>query len=44
MIEREKIRQLSLAIAREFKPDKIILFGSSAYGHPQDEGSNFRKT
>ena len=56
MIERKKIEQLSLAIAQEFKPDKIILFGSYAYGNPQDDsdvdllvilpykGSSFRKT
>jgi len=56
MIEREKIEQFSQAIAQEFKPDKIILFGSYAYGNPQDDsdvdllvilpykGSSFRKT
>jgi predicted nucleotidyltransferase len=56
MIEREKIVQLSEAIANEFQPEKIILFGSYAYGNPQDDsdvdmlvilpykGSNFRKS
>lgn len=56
MIENEKILQLSQAIAHEFKPQKIILFGSYAYGNPNDEsdvdllvilpykGSSFRKT
>jgi uncharacterized protein len=56
MIERENIMQLIQAIINKFQPDKIILFGSYAYGNPQDdsdvdllvilpyEGSNFRKT
>ncbi len=56
MIETEKILQISRAIAREFKPNKIILFGSYAYGNPQDDsdvdllvilpykGSNFQKS
>ncbi len=29
------IRELAQSIAREFKPDKIILFGSYAYGEPK---------
>src|SRR5262245_55415526 len=29
-----QIRQLCARIAREFKPEKIILFGSHAYGQP----------
>jgi predicted nucleotidyltransferase len=33
------IRQLSERIAKEFKPEKIILFGSYAYGLPR-EGSD----
>lgn len=37
MIKREKIVQLSQAIANEFQPNKIILFGSYAYGNPQDD-------
>lgn len=56
MIERENIMQLSQAIVNEFQPEKIILFGSYAYGNPQNDsdvdmlvilpykGSNFRKT
>lgn len=56
MIDMEKILQTSKAIFDEFKPDKIILFGSYAYGKPQNdsdvdllvvlpyEGSSFRKT
>jgi uncharacterized protein len=30
-----EIKQLCDQIAREFKPEKIILFGSHAYGKPQ---------
>ena len=30
-----EIKQLCEQIAREFKPEKIILFGSHAYGKPQ---------
>lgn len=56
MIDMEKILQTSKAIFDEFKPDKIILFGSYTYGKPQNdsdvdllvvlpyEGSSFRKT
>src|SRR6266705_1401639 len=32
-----QIRQLCTRIAREFKPEKIILFGSHAYGQPTPE-------
>jgi len=39
MISRQKIRRYCDAIAREFKPKKIILFGSYAYGTPT-EGSD----
>jgi predicted nucleotidyltransferase len=31
------IRRYAEAIAREFHPDKIILFGSYAYGTPHEE-------
>ena len=31
---RTQIRQLCTRITREFKPEKIILFGSYAYGRP----------
>lgn len=34
MVEVEKILSLSDSIAREFRPDCIILFGSYAYGKP----------
>ncbi len=33
------IRRFALEVARRFDPDKIILFGSYAYGKP-DEGSD----
>jgi predicted nucleotidyltransferase len=39
MVEREQIRSYCEQIAREFKPEKIILFGSYAYGQPH-EGSD----
>ncbi len=56
MIEMENIMQLIQAIINKSQPEKIILFGSYAYGNPEDdsdvdllvilpyEGSNFRKT
>jgi predicted nucleotidyltransferase len=31
---RNQIKKLAEQIAREFQPDKIILFGSHAYGRP----------
>ena len=34
---RNQIRKLSEQIAREFHPDKIILFGSHAYGRPRPD-------
>ena len=34
---RAQIRQLCKRIAQEFKPEKIILFGSHAYGQPTPE-------
>ena len=34
---RAHIRQLCKRIAHEFKPEKIILFGSHAYGQPTPE-------
>ena len=33
----KRIEELSEQIAREFQPEKIILFGSYAYGHPSTE-------
>jgi predicted nucleotidyltransferase len=35
--QQAQIRQLCTRIAREFKPEKIILFGSHAYGKPTPE-------
>jgi predicted nucleotidyltransferase len=37
MVEMKRIRDLSSQIAREFSPDKIILFGSHAYGQPGND-------
>jgi predicted nucleotidyltransferase len=37
MAEMKKIEDLTSQIAREFGPDKIILFGSHAYGQPDDD-------
>jgi predicted nucleotidyltransferase len=34
MIEMDRIESLSKRIAKEFRPDRIILFGSYAYGEP----------
>ena len=34
MVSRRAIKRFSDQIARRFKPDKIILFGSYAYGQP----------
>lgn len=55
MIKAEDIQALSEVIAREFKPEKVILFGSHAHGNPREDsdvdllillpftGSSFRK-
>ncbi len=37
MVEREKIREFSKAVAQKFRPQKIILFGSYAYGKPTED-------
>lgn len=37
MIEMDRIESLSKQIAKEFRPDRIILFGSYAYGDPNDD-------
>lgn len=37
MIEMDRIESLSKRIAQEFRPDRIILFGSYAYGEPTDD-------
>ena len=34
MVDRMQIRKFSEAVAREFRPEKIILSGSHAYGKP----------
>ena len=34
MIDHGQIRKFSDAVALQFRPGKIILFGSHAYGHP----------
>ncbi len=56
MIDEEKIADLGERIAREFQPERIILFGSHAYGNPRPdsdvdllvvlpfEGKGFRKS
>ena len=37
MVEMARIQQLSDEIARKYHPDKIILFGSYAYGNPTED-------
>lgn len=37
MITLEKIKEVADKIAREFKPEKIILFGSFAWGTPTED-------
>ena len=37
MVQLAEIRQFSDRIAREFEPEKIILFGSYAYGQPDED-------
>lgn len=37
MIAMEQIEFLGRRIANEFQPDRIILFGSYAYGHPDED-------
>lgn len=56
MIDERRIADLSERIVRNFQPDKIILFGSYAYGQPRAdsdvdllvvlpfEGRGFRKS
>jgi len=36
-ISRARIRKFAGQVARQFKPNKIILFGSYAYGHPSED-------
>lgn len=56
MVAMSQVVELSERIAREFDPERIILFGSHAYGTPAEysdvdllvimpfEGSSFRKS
>ena len=37
MVERKQIREFCRAVAREFQPQRIVLFGSYAYGKPTDD-------
>lgn len=37
MVEMKAITDLTAQIAREFSPDRIILFGSYAYGQPDND-------
>jgi len=37
VVKRVQIRAFSNAIAREFRPRKIVLFGSYAYGKPTED-------
>ena len=56
MVDQRRIAELSERIVREFQPERIILFGSYAYGQPRPdsdvdllvvlpfEGKGFRKS
>ena len=56
MVDEKRISELSEQIVREFQPERIILFGSYAYGQPEPdsdvdllvilpfEGTGFRKS
>ena len=37
MIQRRKIREWCENVAREFRPERIVLFGSYAYGLPTED-------
>jgi predicted nucleotidyltransferase len=37
MVSMKQIRDWSRSVAAQFKPDRIILFGSYAYGKPQED-------
>jgi predicted nucleotidyltransferase len=37
MVKRSQIRAFSQTVAREFRPHKIVLFGSYAYGTPTED-------
>lgn len=34
MIDRKKINEFVREVARQFQPERVVLFGSYAYGHP----------
>lgn len=37
MVKRKQIQSFCDAVAREFRPKKIVLFGSYAYGKPTED-------
>ena len=37
MVALDQVKELSDRIAREFDPERIILFGSYAYGNPRED-------
>ncbi|MDD5139132.1 MAG: nucleotidyltransferase domain-containing protein [Verrucomicrobiales bacterium] len=37
MVERAKIKTFCNAVAKQFRPQKIVLFGSYAYGKPTED-------
>jgi len=37
MVKRSQIRAFTEAVARKFRPRKIVLFGSYAYGKPSED-------
>ena len=37
MVAREQIQDFARRVAQDFSPDKIILFGSHAYGKPTED-------
>ena len=37
MVDRKQIQKFSQAVAQKFRPEKIILFGSYAYGTPTED-------
>lgn len=37
MVKEEQIKEVVDKIAKEYKPEKIILFGSYAWGHPTED-------
>jgi predicted nucleotidyltransferase len=37
MVEMDRIKSLTEQIAKEFRPERIILFGSYAYGEPTED-------